>query len=185
VSNQMYLSPASASLQNFNFSDYFVYVIGGQHEGKMMSQNRILELLKLNRYRVVLIGGPEDAEKGDFLAKHSDNQLVESLAGKLNLSDSMHLLAKAKFVISHDTGLMHVAAGFQKNIISLWGTTSPSLGFAPYKPGKHSVILESTHLLRPTSKLGKKRFFPWINYVDHIPLSDILEQIERLWKIKD
>ncbi|MGB0884637.1 MAG: glycosyltransferase family 9 protein, partial [Flavobacteriales bacterium] len=139
ISNQMYLSPASEALQHFDFSDYFVYVIGGQHEGKIMSQNRILELLNLNKHRVILIGGPEDVEKGAFLVKHSENQNVESLAGKLNLTDSMHILSKAKFVMSHDTGLMHVAAGFQKNIISLWGTTSPSLGFAPYKPGEHSV----------------------------------------------
>ncbi|MCK4361595.1 MAG: glycosyl transferase, partial [Bacteroidales bacterium] len=60
-----------------------------------------------------------------------------------------------------DTGLMHIAAAFKKQIISIWGNTVPAFGMYPYLPETEknkSVIVEIKNLrCRPCSKLGYKK----------------------------
>lgn len=170
-------------VESYLNKSYAVYVIGGQHQGKMMSVNRMIELCKQVQVPLYLLGGPDDKASGEQIEKASGNDKVVNLAGALSLMDSVNLLKQAKFVISHDTGLMHIASAYKKNIISLWGATTPELGFAPYKPGVNSVIIEQPHWLRPTSKLGKQRFSKSINFIDRIPVETILKEMDRLWKI--
>lgn len=172
----------SDSIKPILESKYAVFVIGGQHKGKMMTEARMIEFCKKFNYKLFLLGGPEDEVKGDHVAKNSGNQII-NYAGKLSLMDSVNVLKHAHFVISHDTGLMHIASAYKRNIISLWGATSPELGFPPYKPGEHSVILEEPHVLRPTSKLGKQRVFNQIDYIDRIPLDKILGECDKLWNL--
>ncbi len=161
---------------------YGVYVIGGQHKGKMMSVERMVELCKQVSVPLYLLGGPEDEVTGKRVEERGSDNVI-NLAGELSLMDSVNILKHSNFVISHDTGLMHIASAYKKNIISLWGATTPELGFPPYKPGKASVILQKTHWLRPTSKLGKQRFSKHINFIDRISIDVVLEEIARLWKV--
>ncbi|MCX6271409.1 MAG: glycosyltransferase family 9 protein [Bacteroidetes bacterium] len=81
--------------------------------------------------------------------------------GRLSLNESATLIRNASLVITHDTGLMHIAAAFSKNIISVWGNTIPEFGMYPYFPEDykgHSKILEVKGLrCRPCSKLGYKK----------------------------
>jgi ADP-heptose:LPS heptosyltransferase len=56
--------------------------------------------------------------------------------------------------------MMHIAAAFQKNIVSLWGNTVPEFGMTPYMPQhpERSKILEVKGLqCRPCSKIGYKK----------------------------
>ncbi|GIR12935.1 MAG: hypothetical protein CM15mP23_15100 [Cryomorphaceae bacterium] len=46
-------------------------------------------------------------------------------------------------LLSNDTGLMHIGAAFKKSIVSFWGCTKPSLGFAPYAAASDSVEILS------------------------------------------
>ena len=161
---------------------YGVYVIGGQHKGKMMSVDRMIEFCKQVNIPLYLLGGPEDKSTGEKVAKLGSDTVV-NLAGELSLMDSVNVIKQSSFVISHDTGLMHIASAYKKNIISLWGATTPELGFSPYKPGKASVVLEAKHWLRPTSKLGKQRFSKSINFIDRIPIVEIIKEMDRLWNM--
>jgi len=56
---------------------------------------------------------------------------------------------------------MHIAAAFQKPIISIWGNTIPEFGMGPYyKAGKgiFSEIFEIKDLkCRPCSKIGYRK----------------------------
>ncbi len=48
---------------------------------------------------------------------------------------------------------MHIAAAFKKNIYTIWGNTTPELGFYPYKT--KYISLENKNLdCRPCSKIG-------------------------------
>lgn len=170
----------SDAISKYINEKYAVFVIGGQHKGKMMSAERIKELCNAIEIPLLLLGGPEDETKGEWIESGSGKNII-NLAGKLSLMDSVNLIKYSKFVISHDTGLMHIASAYQKNIISLWGATTPELGFGPYKPGNKSVILEEPHILRPSSKLGKQRLFKKINFIDRIPLETILREMNNLW----
>ena len=63
-------------------------------------------------------------------------------------------------IITHDTGLMHVASAFRKPIISIWGNTVPAFGMSAYfgKQPSVDVKFEVKHLYcRPCSKIGYKK----------------------------
>ena len=56
-------------------------------------------------------------------------------------------------MVSHDTGLMHIAAAFGKEIFSVWGNTVPAFGMYPYRT--EFRVLEVPGLAcRPCSKIG-------------------------------
>ncbi|HTH31457.1 MAG TPA: glycosyltransferase family 9 protein, partial [Lacibacter sp.] len=67
---------------------------------------------------------------------------------------------KSKLVISHDTGLMHIAAALKKPVIAVWGNTMPLLGVAPYY-GNAPVLTTKFEVdklsCRPCSKIGRDK----------------------------
>lgn len=138
---------------------FTAFVIGAKHTTKRLPDHKIISICnKLNR-PVILLGGPEDAGKAEIIAA-ACGSLVRSMCGSLNLNQSASLVRQAQVVISHDTGLMHIAASFRKKIISIWGNTVPKFGMYPYMPGdeKKSAIIEVNGLkCRPCSKLGYDR----------------------------
>lgn len=80
---------------------------------------------------------------------------IYNACGKYNLNQSASIIKQATKIISHDTGLMHIAAAFKKEIISVWGNTVPDFGFTPYLPAEGSKIVEVKNLsCRPCSKIG-------------------------------
>ena len=75
-----------------------------------------------------------------------------------SLSQSASVVRQAKYVVTHDTGLMHIAAAFKKDIVSIWGNTIPQFGMTPYMAGEKSKIFEVKDLrCRPCSKLGYEK----------------------------
>ena len=71
--------------------------------------------------------------------KHIPN--VIDMCGKCSLSQSALYVKHSAVVITSDTGLMHIAAAYKKNIITIWGNTTPQLGMYPYMPnGKGKYI---------------------------------------------
>lgn len=106
---------------------------------------------------LILLGGKEDAAIAEQVYQFHKNKTI-NLCGKLNLNQSASIIQQANKVITSDTGLMHIAAAFKKDIISLWGNTIPEFGMGPYLAGKDSQILEVKGLsCRPCSKLGYKK----------------------------
>ena len=50
-------------------------------------------------------------------------------------------------VITHDTGMMHIAAAFQMKIIhGVWRNPVPDLGCAPYFPNPENKIIQVENL---------------------------------------
>lgn len=143
-----------------NFQDgFYAFVIGGTYKTKILPAVKIVEVIKKLQKPVVLLGGPDDIERADEVLSSVDNANVISLAGKINLEQSASLVKKAKSVLTNDTGLMHIAAAFHKNIVSVWGNTVPELGMYPYlpkEPEKCHIVECKNVRCRPCSKLGFK-----------------------------
>jgi ADP-heptose:LPS heptosyltransferase len=79
--------------------------------------------------------------------------IVYNGCGKFNINQSASVIKKARYVFTHDTGLMHIAAAFKKEIFSIWGNTIPAFGMYPYRT--KFTILENNRLsCRPCSKIG-------------------------------
>lgn len=132
-------------------------VIGATYETKKMPDQKLQELCKRIDHPVILLGGREDFNAGEMIAS-VDPVKIYNACGKFNLNESADLLRQSKLVISHDTGLMHIAAALQKPIISIWGNTSPVFGMYPYYGSKspmQNLFFEVKGLrCRPCSKIG-------------------------------
>lgn len=132
---------------------FVAFAIGGQHETKKLPVEKIAEICQNIIYPVILLGGKEDFENGEKIANECKN--VINLCGKLNLNQSASVVDQSHFVITHDTGMMHIAAALKKNIVSVWGNTIPQFGMFPYLPGEKSRMFEVNGLkCRPCSKIG-------------------------------
>lgn len=141
-------------------SGFIAWAIGGQHFTKIMPSSKVTEIASFLSLPVLLLGGPADKERGEEIEKNSTNNLVINCCGKYSLNQSASLVKQAKLVLSNDTGLMHIAAAFNKPLISLWGNTVPEFGMYPYMPKNQDnfVVAEVGGLkCRPCSKLGHKQ----------------------------
>ncbi|MBL7929255.1 MAG: glycosyltransferase family 9 protein [Bacteroidia bacterium] len=157
-------------------SGYLAVVVGARHVTKQPPVAMLSSLIK-NR-NAVLLGGKEDFQRAEQI-RQNENQI--NLCGKLSLHESAWLIKHSQKVVTPDTGLMHIAAAFGKEIISLWGNTVPGFGMTPYfgnKQGK-SKIFEVELPCRPCSKIGfkdcPKKHFDCMNKQDAAAIGKAIE----------
>lgn len=135
---------------------YTAFVIGAAHATKRLPREKIVEWCAKISGPVMLLGGPDDRENGEFIAAAAGGQVFNA-CGKLRLHQSASAVRQAQLVITHDTGLMHVAAAFKKPIWSVWGNTIPGFGMYPYYPkgmeAERRFEVEGLSC-RPCSKIG-------------------------------
>ncbi len=131
---------------------YIALVIGAAHNTKKLPVHKLIELVTGIRYPLILIGGKSDVVEGEKIAQ-TDPVKIYNACGKFSLDESAALIRKAKLVISHDTGMMHIAAAFKKDIVSIWGNTVPSFGMTPYLT-KFDVFQVNKLWCKPCSKTG-------------------------------
>ncbi|CAN5374671.1 glycosyltransferase family 9 protein [soil metagenome] len=135
-------------------SNYIGFVIGAKHFTKQLPIEKIISICKKLNQPIVLLGGKEDEQRGTEIEKAVGANIYNA-CGKYNLNQSASIIKQATKIITHDTGLMHIAAAFKKEIISVWGNTVPAFGFTPYLPAPNSKIVEVKNLsCRPCSKIG-------------------------------
>ncbi|GAB4375972.1 MAG: glycosyltransferase family 9 protein [Salibacteraceae bacterium] len=149
--------PASELLPYPPGARYVAYAIGGKMGGKILPTHQAIRLCESIAKPVVLLGGKEDADRGAQIARQAGGHVI-NLAGKTDLFESANIMRSAELVLSHDTGMMHIAAALKKPVFSLWLATTPQLGFAPWRPGIGSRIFEADCKKRPTSKLGNRGY---------------------------
>lgn len=137
---------------------YVVFVIGATYYTKRMPADMIARIADQIDLPVVLVGGPGDAEAAQVIVDNCNRNTILNLCSKLPLNVSASIVNHARLVIAHDTGLMHIAAAFKKDIITIWGNTTPELGMYACEPGSNSSDREVKGLkCRPCSKLGGRK----------------------------
>ncbi|QNL21232.1 glycosyltransferase family 9 protein [Hyphobacterium sp. CCMP332] len=149
---------------------YVAFVIGAKFNTKKLPVERMIELCDKINKPIVLIGGPEDASNAkiieEFFERKEENASYEeglkelgkktevfNACGRFSINQSADLIRKASHVFTHDTGMMHIAAAFKKNVFSIWGNTIPSFGMYPYQT-KFTVLENNKISCRPCSKIG-------------------------------
>lgn len=153
--------------------DYIAWAIGAQHATKQMPIEKMIAVAGKLKSPVVILGGKEDLVKANELAKHFSVPVFNG-CGIFSINESAAVIKHALHVITHDTGMMHVAAAFRKKIISVWGNTIPEFGMYPYLPSNlksNNTIVEVKGLsCRPCSKIGyqkcPKGHFKCMNDID-------------------
>jgi len=160
-----YYIPASDEVAPENidsrFKDgYISFVIGGQHYTKILPPEKAAEIISKIDKPVVLLGGHEDKKRGEEIIRLVPKSDIINTCGELNINQSASLIRSSDVVITNDTGLMHIAAAFQKKIVSIWGNTVPAFGMYPYMPeNKSNYFISEVEGLscRPCSKLGYQK----------------------------
>jgi ADP-heptose:LPS heptosyltransferase len=140
-------------------SPYIAFAIGAQYQTKRLPTAKIIEVCMAIGQPIVLLGGKGEAAEGEQIAAKSGGH-VTNLCGKLTLQESAAVLKEAALVITHDTGMMHIAAAFQRRILSIWGNTVPALGMYPYfgeaNPDRNTSFEVADLPCRPCSKIGHR-----------------------------
>jgi len=132
--------------------------IGAQHETKKLPVESLVKLCHLLEFPVVILGGPEDRERGEHLVSSLPGKEIFNGCGLYSIHQSASLVRQARVLITNDTGLMHIGAAFQQKIISVWGNTVPQFGMFPYRTDPSSVQFEVSALsCRPCSKIGYQK----------------------------
>lgn len=149
--------------------EYVVLAVGAGHGTKKLPFKRMVELCDRINKPVILLGDKEDAALGEqiekfFMRNENDpyeeglvklnkKTLIYNACGKLNLNQAASIIKKASHVFTHDSGLMHIAAAFKRNVFSIWGNTIPAFGMYPYKT-KFTIFENNKIGCRPCSKIG-------------------------------
>ncbi len=83
---------------------------------------------------VVLLGSANDREACEGIGG-------KNLAGETTLDEAIDLIAGAQFVVSNDSGLMHIAAALGRPQVALFGSSSP-LHTPPVSPAARVLWLQ-------------------------------------------
>jgi heptosyltransferase-2 len=79
-------------------------------------------------WRIWLLGSAKDASATAGIAALAGAP-IRDLAGKTSLAEAIDLLSAAGRVVSNDSGLMHIAAAFDRPMAAIFGSSSP--GYTP------------------------------------------------------
>jgi len=138
---------------------YVVIVLGATHFTKRIPIHKLKKICNNISTTIVLIGGKDVEDLAVELEKMFQNKIV-NLCGKININQSASVIKQCEMVVTPDTGMMHIAAAFNKRIISVWGNTCPEFGMYPYFANSvnnedFNMIVERKDLgCRPCSKIG-------------------------------
>jgi ADP-heptose:LPS heptosyltransferase len=167
---------------HFGTADIVSVAIGAQFATKKLPVPKIIEILSFIKTPVVLLGGKEDFETANEILELS-NSIIFNACGKFNLNQSASIVKQSKVLLTHDTGLMHIASAFNTPIVSVWGNTVPGFGMYPYKP-QHAELYSIHEVAglscRPCSKIGfekcpKKHF----NCMNQQNITEIVKSIKK------
>ncbi|MDC0257309.1 glycosyltransferase family 9 protein [Crocinitomicaceae bacterium] len=166
---------------NLEAKRFVAIAIGAQHATKCLPVEKLVELIQGIEDTVVLVGGPTDQWKAKSIISGLDKEIV-STVGRLNLQQSASLVKQSKHLITHDTGMMHIASCFDVPMSTVWGNTVPDFGMYPYQPKQKTYSIHQVDGLkcRPCSKIGSetcpKKHFDCMLKQD---ISSLLESINN------
>ena len=92
---------------------YIGISVGAAHVTKTLPKEKMRELVEKLNCPVILLGGNEDIEKANFISNGISSPLINA-CGKYPINQSAFLIKNSSAIISHDTGIMHIASAFNK-----------------------------------------------------------------------
>lgn len=126
------------SALSFQFQDeYAVFVPGARWRTKRWPSERFGELASILSVKTLVVGGKSDTDISNKVVNSSKGNAI-SIAGKTNIKELIEIMRKAKFVVSNDSGPMHIAAALGVPVFAIFGPTNP-LRTGPYGKG-HTII---------------------------------------------
>ncbi|GLI32637.1 lipopolysaccharide heptosyltransferase I [Desulforhabdus amnigena] len=119
--------------------DYIVLAPSAGTRVKRWPPERFGELAARLPFTSVIVAGKADVPLAERVLAASAGKAI-SLAGKTSMKELLAVIQKAKFVVSNDTGPMHIAAALEVPVFAIFGPTNP-LRTGPYG-AIHTIIRE-------------------------------------------
>jgi len=156
-------------------------VSGGTYMTKRIPEQLILDIVRDSNYQYCILGGDDVS---DVVLAISGDHIFNGV-GKLELKESAYRIRDADIVITGDTGLMHIAAAFQKPIVVIWGSTTEEIGFYPYYGSQSKQrfisIRDISLSCQPCSKYGRPRCPKGhMNCLNHIFSDEVMRAVQEL-----
>jgi len=106
---------------------YVAFIPGSSRQNKLKrwGVKNYIKLAELINKKIILIGGPDDAEDCNLIAKNNKN--IINLCNKTNLLELIELFRGCQIIIGNDTGTLHLASTTNTRIIQITGPTNPKL----------------------------------------------------------
>ncbi len=117
--------------------EYAVFAPGARWKTKQWSAERFGRLSALLSIPSIIIGSGADEALAEKAAAYSKGKAI-SMAGKTDIKELISLIRKAVFMVTNDSGPMHIAAACGVPVVALFGPTNPAKT-GPYGRG-HSII---------------------------------------------
>ena len=117
----------------FGIAGRYAVLCPGAEYGPAKRWPYFVSLSRKMNLPVVLLGSTSDREACEGMEG-------KNLAGETTLDEAIDLIAGAQFVVSNDSGLMHVAAALGRPQVALFGSSSP-LHTPPLSPAARVLWL--------------------------------------------
>ncbi len=134
------------SLHKINGENLFGFVPGAKYQINQWPLDYFVEVGEyiLNRFpksKIVILGGPEDIEKGEYITNRVNNDSnIINLAGKTTLLELAYLLRYFKLIISNNTGPMHMAALGGNKVIGIFSSAELFGKWFPYGDNSKTIM---------------------------------------------
>lgn len=129
----------TASLSSSCPEDYAVIIPGARWETKRWPSDKFGKLSSILPLKTIIVGSKGDIRTANEIVTRSNGKAI-SFAGNTNLKELIEIIKGARFVVSNDSGPMHIAAALGIPVFAIFGPTDP-VRTGPYGKG-HTVIKE-------------------------------------------
>jgi heptosyltransferase-2 len=157
-----------ATKRRFGVEHPYVVLCPGAEYGPAKRWPYFRDLAQRLALPAVVLGSAKDAEAARGIPGRD-------LAGKTSLDEAIDLIAGAAYVVSNDSGLMHIAAALGRPQVALFGSSSPS-HTPPLSPAARVLWLrlECSPCFERTCPLGHFRC------MREMTVETVLEEIQNL-----
>jgi heptosyltransferase-2 len=108
----------AATRAKFGLAAPYAVLCPGAEYGAAKRWPYFAELAARSPLAPVIVGSRNDAPAAEGIAGRN-------LVGETTLDEAIDLIAGASFVVSNDSGLMHVAAALDRPLVAVFGSSSP------------------------------------------------------------
>lgn len=164
----------SRELSKHAIEDFFVLNPGGGWVSKCWPAERYGELHRALApsfgWRGIVTYGPDEESLAQRVMRAAGDPLL--VAMPVALGPLMALLRRAKFLVSADTGPLHLASALGAPVVGLYGPTDPSRN-GPYSSG--DVVVRNSHASVTTYRRGASYSPAMLS----ITVEQVFEAVER------
>jgi len=150
------------------------------HKTHEWMKDRFAELadriIEKHKVKIVFTGIKEDFDYNQEIINGMKN---DALIFTGNMKEFFSVIKNAEFIVSVDTSAMHVAAGFDKKVVALFGAGTPPLVWRPYCKNGFSILKKNVCVCcgKHKCKFKGKRH---MECMKAISVEDILKIVEKL-----